>query len=95
VIASYMKILTFSTLFYLHAACGTPGVASRIGGTPEIVSAPEAGVLMAERTPEAVAEAVRRLFVRYPDRGATRRYAEKFSWDETTRGQLQLFERLV
>ena len=50
---------------------------------------------MAERTPEAVAEAVRRLFVRYPDRGATRRYAEKFSWDETTRGQLQLFERLV
>ncbi|MGC2518204.1 MAG: glycosyltransferase family 4 protein [Burkholderiales bacterium] len=76
-------------------ACGTPVVASRIGGTPEVVSAPEAGVLMAERTPEAVAEAVQRLFARYPDRGATRRYAEKFSWEETTRGQLQLFERVV
>ncbi len=76
-------------------ACGTPVVASNIGGTPEVVSAPEAGVLMAERTPEAVAEAVRRLFARYPDRGATRRYAEKFSWEETTRGQLQLFERVV
>ena len=76
-------------------ACGTPVVASNIGGTPEVVSAPEAGVLMAERTPEAVSEAVRRLFARYPDRGATRRYAEKFSWEETTRGQLQLFERVV
>jgi glycosyltransferase involved in cell wall biosynthesis len=76
-------------------ACGTPVVASRIGGTPEVVSTPEAGVLMAQRTPEAVAEAVQHLFARYPDRGATRRYAEKFSWDETTRGQLQLFERVV
>ncbi len=76
-------------------ACGTPVVASNIGGTPEVVSAPEAGVLMAERTPEAVAEAVQRLLARNPDRGATRRYAEKFSWEETTRGQLQLFERVV
>jgi glycosyltransferase involved in cell wall biosynthesis len=76
-------------------ACGTPVVASKIGGTPEVVSAPEAGVLMAERTPEAVAEAVQRLFARSPDRVATRRYAEKFSWEETTRGQLQLFERVL
>ena len=76
-------------------ACGTPVVASNIGGTPEVVSAPEAGVLMAERTPEAVAEAVQRLLARNPDRGATRRYAEKFSWEETTRGQLRLFEHVV
>jgi hypothetical protein len=50
---------------------------------------------MAERTPEAIADAVQRLFSRYPDRGATRRYAEEFSWEETTRGQLRLFGRLV
>lgn len=76
-------------------ACGTPVVASRIGGTPEVVAASEAGVLMTERTPESVAEAVQRLFAGYPDRGETRRYAEKFNWDETTRGQLQLFERVA
>lgn len=76
-------------------ACGTPVVASRAGGSPEVVSAPEAGVLMAERTPEAVIEGVRRLFARKPDRAATRRYAEQFSWEETTRGQLQLFERVI
>ncbi|HMH17984.1 MAG TPA: glycosyltransferase family 4 protein [Burkholderiales bacterium] len=76
-------------------ACGTPVVASRAGGSAEVVAAPEAGVLMTERSAEAVAEGVQRLFARYPDRAATRRYAERFSWDETTRGQLQLFERVV
>jgi len=76
-------------------ACGTPVVASTAGGSPEVVAAPEAGGLIAERTPEAVAEGVRRLFAAYPDRGATRRYAEKFGWEETTRGQLRLFERVL
>jgi teichuronic acid biosynthesis glycosyltransferase TuaC len=76
-------------------ACGTPVVASNVGGTPEVVTAPEAGLMMAERTPEALADAVRRLFENYPDRGATRRYAEGFSWAETTAGQLRLFSRIL
>jgi glycosyltransferase involved in cell wall biosynthesis len=76
-------------------ACGTPVVASNVGGTPEVVTAPEAGVLMEMRTPEALADAVRRLFAHYPDRGATRRYAEQFSWDATTAGQLRLFSRIL
>jgi glycogen synthase len=39
-------------------ACGTPVVASRVYGTPEVVAAPEAGVLMDERSPQGVAAAV-------------------------------------
>jgi glycosyltransferase involved in cell wall biosynthesis len=76
-------------------ACGTPVVASNVWGTPEVVAAPEAGVLMAERTPQALAEAVRRLRSDYPAHEATRRYAERFSWDDTTQGQLQLFQKIV
>ena len=76
-------------------ACGTPVVASNVWGTPEVVAAPEAGVLMAERTPEALAAAVRQLFANYPEHTATRRYAERFSWDDTTRGQLELFRRIL
>jgi glycosyltransferase involved in cell wall biosynthesis len=76
-------------------ACGTPVIASRVGGTPEVVAAPEAGVLMTERTPEGLAQAVRRLFARNPDRGATRRYAEGFDWGATTAGQLELFGRIL
>jgi len=30
-----------------------------------------------------------------PERAATRRYAEQFSWDATTAGQLQLFDSIL
>lgn len=76
-------------------ACGTPVVASNVWGTPEVVAAPEAGVLMAERTPQGVADAVRRLRANYPSHAATRAYAEKFSWDDTTEGQLRLFGKIL
>ena len=76
-------------------ACGTPVVASRVYGTPEVVAAPDAGVLMGERSYQGVADAVNALRANYPDRGATRRYAERFSWDDTTNGQLRLFEQVL
>ncbi|HCY63347.1 MAG TPA: glycosyl transferase family 1 [Oxalobacteraceae bacterium] len=76
-------------------ACGTPVVASNVWGTPEVVAAPEAGVLMTERTPHGVAEAVNRLRANYPSHEATRRYAEMFSWDDTTQGQIDLFGRIL
>lgn len=76
-------------------ACGTPVVASRIWGTPEVVSAPEAGVLMRDRSAAGIVRAVKDLRATLPDRAATRRYAERFSWDATTEGQLRLFRRIV
>ena len=62
---------------------------------PEMVTTPEAGVLMEARTPEEIARAVEKLREHYPDSAATRRYAERFSWDATTSGQLALFSRLL
>jgi teichuronic acid biosynthesis glycosyltransferase TuaC len=76
-------------------ACGTPVIASNVWGTPEVVAAPEAGVLMSERTPQGVIEAVRRLRAEYPSSEATRRYAEQYSWDDTTQGQLDLFRKVA
>ncbi|PPQ38463.1 glycosyltransferase [Rhodopila globiformis] len=76
-------------------ACGTPVVAADIWGNPEVVRAPEAGVIYRPNTAEGVADGVRRLFAALPDRAATRGYAEAFSWDATTAGQLALFRRVV
>jgi glycosyltransferase involved in cell wall biosynthesis len=76
-------------------ACGTPVVASAVWGTPEVVAAPEAGVLMKTLDAQGVVDGVRRLFATCPDRAATRRYAEGFSWDATTEGQLALFQKIV
>ncbi|WP_332876004.1 glycosyltransferase family 4 protein [Massilia sp. S19_KUP03_FR1] len=76
-------------------ACGTPVIASNVWGTPEVVNAPEAGLLMDERTPASLAASVRLLRANYPDHGATRRYAERFSWDDTTQGQIALFQQVI
>lgn len=76
-------------------ACGTPVVASAVWGTPEVVAAAEAGVLMKTLDAQGVVEGVRHLFAAHPDRTATRRYAEGFSWDATTQGQLALFRQIL
>lgn len=76
-------------------ACGTPVVASNVGGSPEVVAAPEAGLLMSEYSSDGVADAILRLRARNPDRAAARRYAEQFSWDFTTRGQIDLFKKII
>lgn len=76
-------------------ACGTPVVASAVWGTPEVVRTPEAGVLMSSLDAHGVVEGVSALFAALPERPATRRYAEQFSWDATTRGQLALLRQVV
>jgi glycosyltransferase involved in cell wall biosynthesis len=76
-------------------ACGTPVVASEVWGTPEVVAAPEAGRLVGERNGAAFADALARLLADPPDRRATRAYAEGFSWDATTRGQIELFRAIA
>jgi len=76
-------------------ACGTPVVASNVWGTPEVVAVPEAGVLMSSRTAQGCADGVAELRRRYPAHAATRRYAEQFSWADTTRGQVDVFRRVL
>ena len=76
-------------------ACGTPVIATNIWGTPEVVSTPDAGVLMAERSAIGLAQAWHDLFAHYPSRAATRSHAETFSWDATTQGQLKLFRSIL
>lgn len=76
-------------------ACGTPVVATPVDGTPEVVAAPAAGQLTLARSAEAVAAAVQALFAALPERTETRCYAEGFSWDDTSRGQLEIFRAAV
>jgi glycosyltransferase involved in cell wall biosynthesis len=76
-------------------ACGTPVIASNVGGTPEIVTQRSAGLLIDKRSPEALAAAVKQLFSDYPDRAAIRRHAEQFGWTATTKAQLELFARIL
>ena len=76
-------------------ACGTPVIATDIWGTSEVVSSEAAGRLMERRDARALADAWQDLMSAMPARAATRQYAEGFSWNATTQGQLQLFESVV
>jgi teichuronic acid biosynthesis glycosyltransferase TuaC len=76
-------------------ACGTPVVASRIPGNPEVVQTGEAGLIVKTNTPAGLAEGVRRLFAAMPDRETVRSFACRFGWQETSMGQLELFHRVL
>jgi teichuronic acid biosynthesis glycosyltransferase TuaC len=76
-------------------ACGTPVVATKVWGTPEVVADAAAGLLVEPRTAAAFAAAIARLLTAPPSRPATRLYAERFSWDATTAGQLALFHDIL
>lgn len=67
-------------------ACGTPVVATAVGGVPEILQDSPAGVLVRNAEPEHVADAIRRILAAPPDPAAVRRHAEKFGWEETIAG---------
>jgi glycosyltransferase involved in cell wall biosynthesis len=76
-------------------ACGTPVIATNIWGTPEVVSCPQAGVLMQERTAASLVAGFAELIRNYPLRTEVRQHAEKFSWHETTQAQLSLFRHIA
>ncbi len=76
-------------------ACGTPALAGPAWGSAEAISAPAAGLVLADVTPAAIVDGVRRLLAAPPDRAATRQHAERFGWDSTTAGQVELFRRVL
>jgi glycosyltransferase involved in cell wall biosynthesis len=76
-------------------ACGTPVVATNVGGVPEIVPEGTLGVLMDEISADGIVRAVSRLRVLEPPRQQVRAYAEGFSWNETTAGQLAVFKGAI
>jgi glycosyltransferase involved in cell wall biosynthesis len=75
-------------------ACGTPVVSADVGGAREVVDAPDAGVLLEQRTPQAIVDAVRALTTQPRTAESVRLHAERFSWTATTDGLLALFERV-
>lgn len=76
-------------------ACGTPAIATQVGGTAEIIREPRAGRLMAERSTAALLSAVDAMLADKPQREHVRDYASGFGWQTTTDAQLRLFRQLI
>jgi glycosyltransferase involved in cell wall biosynthesis len=76
-------------------ACGCPVVVTDIDGMREVVQSTDGGVLIDEHTPEALGSGIRKILDQPPGRDCTRRYAEAFSWDATSDGQIEIFDRIA
>lgn len=76
-------------------ACGAPVVATNIGGIPEIITSPAAGVIVPERTPKALSDGIRHLIAHPPDRDATRAHAAAHGWDEVIAEQAKLYQDVL
>jgi glycosyltransferase involved in cell wall biosynthesis len=76
-------------------ACGTPVVATRVSGTPEVVLNDTAGLLIDFRSADGIARGVRQLQECYPSRAAVRVYASGYSWTDTSNNLYALIDELV
>lgn len=75
-------------------ACGTPVMASRIWGTPEVAANDTVGRLVSEHNGKAFAKAISQLVASDIKRESVRACAQSFGWQHTTNVQLALFGRL-
>jgi teichuronic acid biosynthesis glycosyltransferase TuaC len=62
-------------------ACGTPVVATRVGGVPEIIYSSELG-LLAEQNSDSIAVALESALTKAWDRDALALHAQSRGWDE-------------
>lgn len=76
-------------------ACGTPVLATNVGGIPEVVTTPNVGRLTADRSAAGFLPLVHDLWANYPERRTVRRYAEGFGWQATTDAQLSIFRSIA
>ncbi|RPF72433.1 glycosyltransferase [Aurantiacibacter spongiae] len=75
-------------------ACGTPLVISDAGGAREVVTAPEAGRIVA-RDPAAIADAVREVLGSGYRQAAVARTVRQFSWDANADALAAYYDRLI
>jgi glycosyltransferase involved in cell wall biosynthesis len=76
-------------------ACGTPVVATGVGGVPEIVIGKDAGLIVREHTSAGLVTALKALLKDPPSPAATRAYAQRFDWQPTTHALMELYRTVT
>ncbi len=80
-------------------ACGTPVIASRVGGLAHLIRDGETGFFVPAQDAEALAEKLRLIFVNHELRdqigACAADYAQDFCWEEITRQMLSVYHGLI
>jgi glycosyltransferase involved in cell wall biosynthesis len=75
-------------------ACGTPVVTCDVGGARELIASDTAGRLV-ERTPKAVANAVKAILANPPPRDDVAALTDSFSWDNNAAALAAHYDRIL
>ena len=75
-------------------ACGTPVVATAVGGIPEIISSDNVG-LLSEREESKLAEAIRAALKKSWRSDEIVAYARRFTWEQTALAVLDVFDSVL
>ena len=75
-------------------ACGTPVVATAVGGIPEIISSDNVG-LLSEREESKIAEAIRAALKKSWRSDEIVAYARRFTWEQTALAVLDVFDSVL
>ncbi len=76
-------------------ACGTPVVATRIGGVPELVPSPEYGIIVEPGDQQGLEAALEAALSREWNREAIARWGQSRSWDNVAREVVAFLEQAI
>jgi glycosyltransferase involved in cell wall biosynthesis len=76
-------------------ACGTPVVATNVGGSAEVVSSPVAGEIITERNSVSIAQGIASVLNQNIATKAVRELAKSFSWQQVIDKQYSLLGGLI
>ncbi len=95
VLVSTSRYESFGLVLLEALACGTPVVASRVGGIPDLVRDGEQGILVPPGDPSSLARAIAQALDRAWDRHALRRHAEAYSWGRVAGEIAHLYQKVL
>ena len=76
-------------------ACGTPIIASRVGGIPEIIISPDFGTMVPSRDSEALAQAILDAVGKNWDQAKLVAYARANTWAERAQRFLKVSQTVI
>ncbi len=76
-------------------SCGTPAIATAVGGSPDIIRNSNAGLLMEARNSDSMIRTIRKLFNNMPNSNDVRNHVQQFSWSPIITQQINIYQSVI
>lgn len=76
-------------------ACGTPVIATNVGGSKEIIDSPEVGELLSDRSSDSIVKALKSVLSKELNNEEIRFFSEHYGWQKTTEQQYNLLSEIA